>query len=203
MTDSEPSQPASNSPSTRHPRAVAHGTGVIFQTAGLALAFGSCCIGSLAGLAQHPNPAALVGDTPVTVVQAWHAFETHKKLATISMFASCAAGLGVLAAGIGLQADRFGSARLAVIMTLPLGLYHLFYLGFLVAYGPLSWWLPAPLLYAAVWTVLSVLALASASVHRSHPPPRGLEVIPPETRLPGTTGERLAEQLRDVEPPSS
>ncbi len=197
MKDGEPTQPTSNTPSTRHPRAVAHGSGVIFQTTGLALAFGTCCIGSLAGLAQHPNPAALAGDTPVTVIQAWQAFETHKKLATISMFASCAAGLGVLAAGIGLQADRFGSARLAVMVTLPLGLYHLFYLGFLLVYGPLSWWLPAPLLYAAVWLALSVLALASASVHRSHPPPRGLAVIPAEIRLPGTTGERLAEQLRD------
>lgn len=197
MTDSEPSQPTSNSPSTRHPRALAHGTGVIFQTAGLVLTFASCCIGSLAGLAQHPNRAALLGDTPVTVVEAWHAFETHRKLATVSMFASCAAGLGVLAAGIGLQADRFGSARLAVMVTLPLGLFHLFYLGHLIVYGPLKWWFPAPLFYAAVWTGLSILALASASVHRSHPPPRGLDVLPPQIRLPGTTGERLAEQLRE------
>ena len=163
---------------------------MIFQTAGLILAFGTCCIGSLAGLAQHPKLSALLGDQPVTVVGAWQAFQTHKKLATISMFASCAAGLGVLAAGIGLQADRYGSARLAVLVTLPLGAFHVFYLGHLIVRGPISWWFPVPLLYTVIWVSLAILALASASVHKRHPPPRGLQSVPKEVRLPRTAGEQ-------------
>lgn len=172
---------------------------MIFQTAGLILAFGTCCIGSLAGLAQHPNRSALLGDQPVTVVGAWQAFQTHKKLATISMFASCAAGLGVLAAGIGLQADRYGSARLAVLVTLPLGAFHVYYLGHLIIHGPISWWFPAPLLYAAIWVTLALLALASARVHKRHPPPRGLQSVPNDVSLPRTAGEATLARFKSEE----
>ncbi len=172
---------------------------MIFQTAGLILAFSTCCIGSLAGLAQHPNRSALLGDAPRTVIEAWGTFQTHKKLATISMFASCAAGLGVLAAGIGLQADRYGSARLAVLVTLPLGAFHVFYLGYLIFRGPISWCFPVPLLYAAIWVALAILALASASVHKRHPPPRGLQSVPKDVRLPRTAGEQTLASLKAEE----
>ena len=105
------------------------------------------------------------------------------------MFASCAAGLGVLAAGIGLQADRYGSARLAVLVTLPLGAFHLYYLGYLIFRGPISWWFPVPLLYAAIWVALAILALVSARVHKRYPPPRGLQSVPEDVLLPRTAGE--------------
>ncbi len=177
------------------PRAAAQHVGIFFQTAGLVLAFGSCCIGSVAGLAQRPEYAVLETPHATTVVQAWSAVPMYKKLATISMFASCAAGLGVLAAGIGLQSDRYGSARLGLLATVPLALFHLLYLGYILVYGPYRWWLPAPLLYAAIWCLLAALAVVAAATHARHPPPRGIEVITDERGLPKTMGEAMLRQL--------
>lgn len=206
MSDSQPpadpgpqtpaeSGPAQPSVESADPRAAAQHVGVLFQTAGLILAFGSCCIGSLVGLAQRPEYAALDMRTPVTVVGAWSAIPTHKKLATISMFASCAAGLGVLAAGIGLQSDRHGSARLGLLVTVPPALFHLLYLGYLLIYGPWRWWLPAPLLYTVVWCLLALLAIVAAGAHAKHPPSREIEVIDDERGLPKTMGEAMLRQF--------
>lgn len=194
-TDAPPQTCGDTSGEARDPRAAAQHVGIFFQTAGLILAFGSCCIGSLAGLAQRPEYAALESPQPMNVVQAWSAVPTYKKLATLSMFASCAAGLGVLAAGIGLQSDRHGSARLGLLATAPLALFHLIYLGYILLYGPYRWWLPAPLLYAVIWCLLTILAIVAAGTHARHPPPRGVEVITDERGLPKTMGEAMLRQL--------
>lgn len=195
MPGDESDVPADDS-GRRHPRAFAQGTGVVFQTAGLVLMLAGCCIGSFFGLVQKADRAALQGDAPRTVFSAWRSFETHQKLAAISVFATCVGGLGALAAGIGLQWDRFGSARFAAAVTVPLALYHLGYSGFVIIRGPWGVWMLMPLGLATIWSALSLLALVSANVHAQNPPPYGPEKLPPGFRLPSTAGDRMAKQIQ-------
>lgn len=182
-------------PSSPHPLAFARGTGIVFQSVGLFMCFASCCAGSFFGLIQTPMREALRGDTPRTVFEAWSAFEVHQKLAAISMFANCAAGLGALAAGIALQSDRYGSARTAVIIALPMALYHLIYVVTVVVRGPWDAWILGPLVLAAVWSGMALLACVSAQRHAQHPPPRGPEKLPPGFKLPMTAGQRMERDL--------
>jgi hypothetical protein len=182
-----------------NPRAFAQGAGLIFQTSGLILTFASCCVGSFFGLIQKPDREVLAENPPQTVVEHWQGFQTHQKLATISVFLNVAAGLGLLAAGIGMQHDRYGSPRLGVMVTLPCALFHTGYLVYLLIAGPIRIWLVAPLLLAAMWVVFALLALISAQAHSQHPPPRGVEVLPRDAKLPSTMGERLERELRGRE----
>lgn len=183
------------------PRTFAHGSGVIFQSAGLFLMLTSCCIGSFFGLAQSPNRAVFEDPPPTTVFDAWARFATHKKLATLSMLGTCIGGLGALAAGIGLQNDRYGSARLAMLVSVPLGAYHIAYVLFLVTYGPIRFWFVFPLFLMLIWSTLALLAIISARVHAEHPPPKGLRSLPPGFSVPTTAGERLSQQLRQENNP--
>lgn len=146
---------------------------MIFQSAGLALCFGSCCLGSFSSILQTPNPSAADGPSPMTIVAAWHQFPLHQKLAAASMMGSCVGGLGLLAAGIGLQADRRGSAWLACLMSVPLALLHAGYVCMLLCQGPRRWWLAAPLILTVAWSGLALLAVVSLAEHRAHPPPAG------------------------------
>ncbi|MCG3127129.1 MAG: hypothetical protein CHACPFDD_01987 [Phycisphaerae bacterium] len=150
---------------------------MIFQTAGLALCLGSCCIGSFFSLLQSPNPRAADGPPAQTVVAAWSQFPLHQKFAAVSMLGSCVGGLGLLAAGIGLQSDRRGSARLACIISLPLAVFHVAYVCVLLVQGPLRVWLAAPLLMTLVWSGLALLALLSWAEHRAAPPPASQHVL--------------------------
>lgn len=180
----------------RDPRAVAQGSGVVFQTAGLFLCLASCCVGSFFGLIQTPSRAALAEDAPRTVVEAWGAFAGHQKLAAISLFANVAGGLGALAAGIGMQHDRYGSPRLAVCVSLPMAVFHAFYVSWLLIRGPWSFSGMMPVLLTVTWSGMGLLAVLSVRAHRRHPPARGPERLPPGFKLPMTAGERAARELR-------
>lgn len=181
-------------------RAFAQATGIIFQTAGLILCFGSCCIGSFFGLIQTPNRKSASDPTPRTVVDAWRRFETHEKFAAVSVFVNCAAGLAVLAAGIGMQADKHGSARLGTVATSAAAAFHCFYVAYVVFRGPWRIWLLMPVVLAAAWTVLALLGLISWRVHRLHPPPKGPDRLPPGLRLPTTAGQRTLEESERKRP---
>lgn len=177
--------------SGRSPRAFAQGCGVLFQTAGLLLALSTCCVGSFIGLIQKPNRAALASGPAETVIGAWSAFRIDEKLGAIGVAANCVAGLALAAAGLGLQYDRAGSARLAVLAALPLAAFEWLHVGVLAWGGPRTAWMAAPALLGLVWSALGALALISAGQHREHPPPRGLDRVPPDYNLPATAGERM------------
>ncbi len=173
------------------PRAFAQGAGLVFQTAGLLVALSTCCVGSFVGLIQRPNRTALASRPAQTVLGAWRSFQTHEKLATLSVLSNCIAGLALAAAGIGLQYDRAASPRLATAAALPLAAFHWVYLALLVARGPRSAWMIVPAALALMWTGFSLLALLSLQQHRAHPPPRGMDKLPPDYNLPATAGERM------------
>ena len=104
MSESDPSpiQPEEHGQAPPpSPRAFATTTGAVFQVIGSIVAFGSCCILSISGLVFSPasQPAEqwlsyLSGDR----------FETA--MATLQIVVSLVGGLGLIAAGIGMQAER-------------------------------------------------------------------------------------------------
>lgn len=200
-SDDSPEPAAAAVAARAKPRTFAHGTGVIFQSAGLFLMMASCCLGSFFGLAQSPDRAVFKDPPPATVFDRWGSFAVHQKLATLSMFGTCIGGLGALAAGIGMQSDRYGSPRLAMLVSVPLSAFHIAYVLFLVFRGPLRFWFVFPCFLMLIWSMLALLAIISARVHAQHPPPKGLQSLPPGFSAPATAGERLNEQLRKKHDP--
>lgn len=88
-------------PSPASPRAFATATGFVFQVAGAICALGSCCIASISGFVF--SPASSPAEHWFSYLSA-DRFETA--MATLLIVVSLVGGLGLVAAGIGMQAER-------------------------------------------------------------------------------------------------
>lgn len=170
--DARPADVSSDGP---HPRAFVTATGFIFQIAGLVLAGGGCCLWSASGCLQRERAV------PITSVMDY--FRSDARGATIGMIAvtgSFVAGLGLLAAGIGLQGERPAAGRWAVAVTALLALLWWGSGVALLFVAAELWQLGLAALLAAISTVLFLLAGNSARILRLHPPPPNHNVVTDE-----------------------
>lgn len=172
----EPSgRPASANGEAADPRGFSRATGVVFQTVGLVLAVGGCCLWSLSGKYQTPLPGAV----PVRTLGDWVTKAQPAQLCSaVAIAASFAAGLAFVALGMGLSSERRWSGRWAMVAS-----------GLLFAV-----WLVELLLFAlwarsivgavvafvllAVAAGLFLLAGGAARELRLHPPPADMNVVP-------------------------
>jgi hypothetical protein len=162
------SEPGSN------PRAFAIGTGAVLQTVGTLLALGGCCLWSTSNYFLRPAdvPAARWSDFLFAnpIAAAW----------TIGMLTSFVGGIGLIAAGVGLQGERASSGRIALFVS---GTMTLIFVG-------VALWLV--IAHAAYLTAITPLALAvicgflfalsghSAAILKRFPPPEDLSRATPE-----------------------
>lgn len=167
-------QPPPDEPS---PRAFATASGFVFQVIGVILLFGSCCVWSL-GRGLFATDAT--GQTGETWLGAFAGGRLSVAVAAVSLATTLVGGLGLIAAGVGLQNEKRGSGTLALVVT-----------GFL----GVIWWTAAILsvfntrvwghaiiagIFAVIATVLFFLAGHSAQVLRRHPPPKDQNVVSDE-----------------------
>lgn len=151
---------------TPSPRAFAIGTGVWCQTVGMVLLLGGCCLWGLSDRittrASEPAPQ-------------WTDFLFNESFPaaiwTLGLATTFVGGLALVAVGVGLQGERAGSGRVAMVVT---ALMTLIYLALAVALaaGAESWYAAlAPGLLAVVTGVLFLLSGNSAATLRRFPPP--------------------------------
>lgn len=87
-------------------------SGVVCQVVGIILVLGSCGFGSLSGWFQQKS------DHPVdSFADYFAAANIGFATATIATLASFAGGLALVAAGVGMQGERDGSARLGMVVS--------------------------------------------------------------------------------------
>ena len=120
----------SNDPSLR---SFVTATGYIFQVVGLAFAGGGCLLWTLTGYLEPTldEPIAVVGDY----------FQSSARVMAINLACiatTCVAGLGLLATGLGMQGERPGSGRWAMVIAAILAIVWL-------AGAMGLWWISAPL----------------------------------------------------------
>lgn len=149
------------------PRAFCRATGFVFQSAGAVLALTTCCWWSFSGRLQDPlrptsgNPPFLsMADVPA---------ESRWALAATCM--GFLGGLAILVLGLGLQQERRHSAPAALGVTGLMAAFHAAY--FIAAVVQLEPTVTRIILTGAlalVWTVMFLLAGASAGEMRRLPP---------------------------------
>ena len=157
------------------PRAFATATGAVFQVIGSIFAFGSCCILSISGLVFAPasQPAEqwfsyLSGDR----------FETA--MATLQIVASLVGGLGLIAAGIGMQSERPRSGAVGMWSSGLLMLGCGVAIAARVIHGSPIPGLIVPVVMGVVTTAMFLLAGHSRQILRRFPPPADQYVVDDE-----------------------
>jgi len=185
MDDPAPADPRGEAPnagdsddaskSTTSPRAFAIRTGQLCQTLGMTFLFGACCLWSLSGrlVTQADQPA-----------KRWTDYLTGDRLPaavlTLDLIVTLLGGLGLLAAGIGLNAERRGSGTVAAVTAGAMSLAYWASCLTLAMYAG-SW--AATLTAAAfgvVATILFLLSLHSTAILRQFPPPTDQNVVTDE-----------------------
>lgn len=124
----------------------------------------ACCVGIPLGATIRPGGSGASSTTIGTFLT-----NANATLSAIAMLTSFLCGLGLVAAGSGLRAERPRSDRFAVAVT---GFAGLVYAGCAVTAGVLErWWAVAGFGLATLWlAVLWVAAAACVSLFREHPP---------------------------------
>ncbi len=180
MSESDPSpieaeDQGEASPAAPTPRAFATATGAVFQVIGSIFAFGSCCILSISGLVFAPasQPAEqwfayLSGDR----------FETA--MATLQIVVSLVGGLGLVAAGIGMQSERPRSGAVGMWSSGVLMLGYGAAIAARLVHGSPIPGLIAPVVMGVVTTGLFLLAGHSRQILRRFPAPADQYVVDDE-----------------------
>lgn len=175
------------------PRAFAIGTGYVMQGVGFFLLLSACCFWSFSGyLFSAADPPAA----------SWTEYLSGKHLpagiVTGVVLVSLVGGIGLVAAGIGLQGERRTSGVVAVVTTVVMAAIYWLACGLLILKA--GAWLPGTLsgLLGAVATILFLLSAHSAETLRRHPPPPDdpseIEAVLDEHR------KRRAERLEKYDP---
>jgi hypothetical protein len=196
--DKPPQEPAPQQPPA-HPappvRAFAQGTGVLLQVAGMILFLHSCCICSAAVQWDKPPTRGQTQrqldelarddrqqDVLLTIRRSLD--EPGKAGRTLTVVLTTVGGLALAVFGLGLQSDKPRAAWGAVIAAMA-WLLALLGTGVLLWWGDSSWtmrlWHAALLLTSAVLVGFTIVALRQV---RRHPPPPGLDILPPDFELP-------------------
>ena len=155
-----------------NPRAFVTATGFIFQAAGLVLAFGGCCMWSFAGKLQTQT------DQPIEQwADYWQPSNLPASVAMIDVAFTFISGLGLMAVGVGLQGERPGSGRWALVLTA--GLFLIWALSLATFLLTSAGWTSVlvALLFVAGSFVLFLLAGYSQTILRLHPPPQDYNVV--------------------------
>jgi hypothetical protein len=142
-------------------------TGVVCQIAGIVFVLGACGFGSLSGWfqKQSSHPVETLGDYLA-------AENLGFATATVATLGSFVLGLGLVAAGVGLQGERAGSEKLAMVCG---GLLGLIWLGAAVVMGiELGSWVRAfgCMIVSGACLVVFMLAGNSARLMKLSPPPQ-------------------------------
>lgn len=160
------------------PGAFAQGAGIILQVAGVLLFltfFSVCCLSSLISKDQATS-------TQLTHI-AWRGYSAQRAI-TICLVCGVFLGLALAAAGLGLQARRRFSACLAAAVTAPAMFFWIFHAVFFArVLGSIVLALLASAL-ASFLVLLLILSLAALYDMWRHPPPRGMEILPPDYKIP-------------------
>lgn len=157
------------------PRAFAIGTGVVLQTAGILFVVGAFCCWGLSSLVEKP---AKVPETR------WMDYLAGDRLPaaalTLGIVVALVGGLGMLAAGVGLQGERPSSGWIASVVTgVTAALYWVLCGVLLVKVGSVVGAIATATL-GAVMSCLFALSWRSASVLRRFPPPADQSVVTEE-----------------------
>lgn len=168
-----PDYPPRHRDAGSNPRTFAIGTGAVLQTVGTLLALGGCCLWSTSNYFLRPadGPAARWSDFLFAnpAAAAW----------TIGMLTSFVGGIGLIAAGVGLQGERASSGRIAMFVS---GTMTLIFVGLVVWLVIHAAYLAAltPLALAVICGFLLALSGHSASILKHFPPPEDLSRATPE-----------------------
>jgi hypothetical protein len=189
MTENGSSATGPDAP--HNPRVFAIGSGVVLQTVGTLFALGSCCLWSTSTfyMDRAEAPAARWSDFLFAnpIAAAW----------TIGILTTFVGGIGLVAAGIGLQGEQPSSGALAMVVS---GLMTLLLaaLGILLMVAERAYVLSiTPLVLALVCGLLFALSGHSASVLRRFPPPPDLSSATPE--ILEEQRRRREERIREME----
>lgn len=154
------------------PRDFVINTGYVFQLVGFVFGLGACCFWSFSGRAmeQTTSPAAQWSDFLIGE----HA---SAAILTLGVVTTMIGGAGLVALSVGLQGEKPGSGKAAVVLsTLLTAIYAaLLILSFL---NESSWSSRITMgAFALITATLVPLAIRSASILREFPPPDDLHVV--------------------------
>lgn len=180
-------EPEADADSSPPPRAFAQGTGVVLQTVGVILTIVSCCTCVNAGgpTLSSGEVQSKLGQASQPTIDLAKLIEDPARLGLAMMVAfATLGGVGMAALGLGLQSDKPRSAGGAVFTTGALLITQLV-AGVLLWTGGGSWG-------SRIWNLLLVLIVAllfgfcitAWREHKKHPPPRGIETLPPDFEPP-------------------
>ena len=165
--DSPPPTPdQSRSDLSASPRAFVTATGYVMQGVGLVLVLGSCGIWPL--LAKLERPA---GPPPGQWREFLSGASLPAALITLAAFNSVVGGIGLIAAGVGLQGERKRSGRIAIaICSVVTAVYVV--LGTLLIARTDAWGYSLLCVAGTALTgIMLLLAAHSSTVLSAHPPP--------------------------------
>lgn len=158
-------------------RALSRSIGIVFQTAGLVLAIGGCCLWSVSGSIQ---PALTDEQRPETLAEWFSQSPPGQVCFAIGIFASFLAGMAFLAVGMGMTAEKRYSGRAAMIAS---AVFAIVWLGEIVALAVMAKSIIGTVLaviLAGLGAGLFLLAGAAARDLSLHPPPPDLHKAPPD-----------------------
>jgi hypothetical protein len=160
---------------TSSPRAHCVAAGLLFQSIGSILLFGSCCLWSMSGLIEPK-----VDEPPGQWLGLLWGEHRTTALLTLNMITSFVGGMALLAAGVGLTGEKRLSGRLAMVIA---GLMTLLYVGSAIAFAVLDGRWGAMILAGVLGVVCGGLFLAAAhcaAILKRHPPPADQNVVTDE-----------------------
>jgi hypothetical protein len=171
------------------PRAFAQGTGVFLQIVGMTLFLTTCCVCSSSGLWDPPMSKDETQEKldqkqdPVITARRLFADPATAGLSLMVVF-STIGGLALAVFGLGLQSDKPRAAWAAVATAAV-------WLAILIGAGACLW-IGGATVVAKVWNALLLLVatimlgftVAALRQVRQHPPPPGLEILPPDFEIP-------------------
>lgn len=184
----EPAEPAAPAPP---PRAFAQGTGVLLQIVGMTLFLSTCCVCSSLEAWDPPMSKDEAKEKVEQqneadfIITAQRMFQ-DPATAGLSLMVVCSTvgGLALAVFGLGLQSDKPRAAWAAMITAA-------LWLVILIASG-VCLWIGGATLIAKGWNIVmvllacAVLAFTVAALRQilKHPPPPGLDILPPDFEIP-------------------
>ncbi|MEX2213668.1 MAG: hypothetical protein WD768_06050 [Phycisphaeraceae bacterium] len=189
METPSPSSLDDAAPSVPPVRAFAQGTGVLLQVVGIMLFLVTSCMCVFAGVWDPPLSKDAAAETlekeadPQSALLAIAA-EPGRLGKFLTVVISSVAGLSLAVFGLGLQSDK-PRAALGAVITAFLWLATLLTGGVMLwtGAGTIAMRIWNFLLVAAAAIVLAFTIAALRQVLR-HPPPKGLEILPPDFEIP-------------------
>jgi hypothetical protein len=166
------------SPPTPPPRAFTQGVGTVFQFTGVMVFlafFFACCLSGL--LSKETATHSSLGSV------GWGGYSAQRAL-SICMVIGVLLGIGLAGAGLGLQAMRRNSPAFGVVVAgvgTGFWLFHTVFFAF-TAHSILLTLIALAL--AIGFGTLLALAIGAVNEMRRNPPPVGMEILPPDYKVP-------------------